>query len=119
MILEIKDRKSMQDGIERLCDFLVKNNVDTERVFDSKLAVSELVWNVLKHSNGIATLKAEIQDGIVTLKISSTETFIPPKKSDCSDVFAENGRGLFLVDCVCETRTTTDEGEIVLTVKTK
>lgn len=119
MILEIKDRKSMQDGIERLCAFLLERGVASERVFDSKLVASELLGNVFKHTNGTAILKVEIVDGEVRLKVSSNVAFIPPEKTVCSDVFSEHGRGLYIVDCVCERRTTTDEGEIVVTIKTK
>ena len=117
MFIKVDNFIALQTAMERLCEFLQNRNVPQENVFDSKLVVSELVGNVLKHSRGVATLESEVADGLISIKVSSSTVFIPPEKSVCSDVYAEHGRGLFLVDSVCESRTTTDKGEILVTIK--
>ena len=117
MFIEVENFIALQAAMERLCEFLQNRNVPKDNVFDSKLVVCELIGNVLKHSKGVATLESEVADGLIRIKISSSSMFIPPEKSVCSDVYAEHGRGLFLVDSVCESRVVTDDGDILVTIK--
>ncbi len=119
MIVVVKKLTDLQDAINRLCEFLEEWEVPYDNVFDSKLVVSELVSNALKHTKGVATFESEVTDGFIKIKVSSSVAFTPPEKSVCSDVYAEHGRGLFLVDSVCESRTMNEKGEIVVTIKVK
>ena len=117
MIFEIKDYPAMHAAIAELCDTLQKSSVPSERVFDSKLVISELVGNVLRHTDGKATLRGEINGEFIELTVHSTVAFLPPEKSRIADVYAESGRGLFLVDALCEKRMLTDEGGILVKIK--
>lgn len=117
MLIVVKNITDLQDAIARLCEFLEEWDVPRDNIFDSKLVVSELVSNALKHTQGVATFESEVKDGFIRIKVGSSVAFAPPKKSACSDVYAEHGRGLFLVDSVCENRMTTDKGEIIVTIK--
>lgn len=119
MVFRIENYLALREAMDEFCAFLLAEKVDKERVFDSKLAVYELIGNVLKHSGGSATLQGEIKDGLVRLKIVATKPFCPPNKTVCADVLSENGRGLFLVDKVCEERIFTQDGELIITIKTK
>jgi anti-sigma regulatory factor (Ser/Thr protein kinase) len=119
MFFEVKDIATLQKAIHDFCEYLEQREVPPACVFDSKLVAHELVGNVLRHSNGIASLHGEIANGFVQLKIASTIPFEPPKMSRCSDVFEENGRGLFLVDKVCAERTYTEDGAIRVLIKIK
>ncbi len=112
MVFEIEDVAMMQREAERFCRFLVEQKVPQERVFDSRLVFNELVGNVLKHARGIATVHGEVKDGFVEVRVYSSNVFKPPKISKLADVTAEHGRGLFLVDSVCEERTFTPDGAI-------
>lgn len=117
MVVVVENLSDLQGAIARLCEFLKEWNVPKDNIFDSKLVVSELVSNALKHTKGVASFESEVQDGFVRIKVSSSVAFAPPEKSVCSDVYAEQGRGLFLIDSVCANRTTTEKGEIVVTIK--
>ena len=117
MVFEIENYQAMHAAIAKLCDALQSLSVSSERVFDSKLVVSELVGNVLRHTNSKATLRSEIKDEFIELTVLSRTSFIPPEKSRPADVYAESGRGLFLVDAVCEKRILTDEGGILVKIK--
>ena len=119
MLFKVTDLKDLRDAMEQLCDFLLLSQIPTESIFDSKLVVSELVGNVLKHSEGKASFHTEVKDGLINLKITSTKPYVMPEKSVCSDVFSEHGRGLFLVDSVCLTRTQNQDGEILVTIAIK
>ena len=117
MIFEVKNYAAMQDAISQFCRFLVSENVSSESVFDSRLVANELVSNVLRHSDGEAKLHGEVKDGFVELVIVSTKKFVPPETPRCSDVYAEHGRGLYLVDSVCTERITTPDGGILVRIK--
>lgn len=117
MIFEIENYHTLKRAVEELCDFLFENDVPVDRVFDSKLAAYELLGNVLKHSGGSAKLQGGITEEFVELKILAEKTFCPPSKGECSDVYSEHGRGLFLVDSVCAERVFHDDGSIVIKIK--
>ena len=117
MVFEIENYVALRCAVEELCKFLSSENVPSERVFDSRLVAYELLGNVLKHSGGSARLQGELVNGYVELKIASEIPFIPPDKSSCADVYAEHGRGIYLVDRICEERTLTEDGGIFVRIR--
>ncbi|MBQ7913006.1 MAG: ATP-binding protein [Clostridia bacterium] len=119
MIFKIENYLALREATDRLCAFLLAEKVDEERAFDCKLIVYELIGNVLKHADGGATLYGEVSDGLVRLKLVAAKPFCPPNTTACADVFAEQGRGLFLVEKLCEEQTFTSEGEWIITIKSK
>ncbi len=119
MVIKVTDLKTLQTALETLCEFLSSRNLPSDCVFDSKLVACELLGNVLRHSTGNAELHGAVGEEFVELKIKAERIFQPPKESQCSDVFAESGRGLYLVDSVCAERTWTENGEIFVKIKIK
>lgn len=119
MIFKIETYLALREAMDEFCAFLLAEKVTEERAFDSKLVVYELIGNVLKHSGGGATLQGEIQDGLVRVKIVAEKPFCPPNSTSCAEVFAEGGRGLFLVDKLCEEQIFTPNGELIITIKCK
>ena len=119
MEFEIKDNITMQKSIADFCRFLSDFGLSTENVFDCRLVANELIGNVLRHAKGQASLKSNIENGFVEMIVFSSVPFTPPQKATCSDVYAENGRGLFLVDNVCFERTITPDGGILVKIKIK
>lgn len=117
MVLTIKTQLELQAALAQLDEFLTAQQIAEESVFHSKLVLSELVGNVLRHSHGFARFQSELKDGYVQLKIYASDCFVPPKTSACSDILAESGRGLFLVDSVCVERSYTDDGGIQVLIK--
>ena len=67
--------------------------------------------------NLIAAVEDAAQKQNIRLKINSTSPFTPPETSGLPHVYAEHGRGLFLVDSVCEERITTEDGGILVRIK--
>lgn len=108
--MEVKNCKALQELLDRLGDSLAENHVPEDGVFDSKLVASELVGNVFRHSDGWASLEWKIDGDFVELIVRSSAQFVPPEISRPADVYAESGRGLFLVDSVSEERCTVDGG---------
>lgn len=116
MKYEIINYETLRLAVDGLCDFLFAQEIAPERVFDSRLIAYELLGNVLKHADGNAKLDFGLTPEFVELKIVTAEVFFPAKKETCSDVYAESGRGLFLVDRLAE-RFITDDGVLLIRIK--
>jgi anti-sigma regulatory factor (Ser/Thr protein kinase) len=117
MIIEVKNYQSMHAAISDLCNFLKAQEVSEDGVFHSKLVASELLGNVLRHSGGSATIHGVVKNEFVELTVVSTVKYTPPQKSVLADVYAENGRGLFLIDAVSVERWITESGDITVKIK--
>ena len=117
MIFEIDNYLSLREAIERVSRMLTEQDVPDERVFDTRLVVSELVGNVLRHAKTTATLGVEIGVEFLEIRVRSDLPFVPPSVSKKAELFAESGRGLFLVDSVSEERSCTKEGQICVRIK--
>lgn len=116
MFFEVKNYTTLRGAIDALTSILHAENVSPDSVFDSKLVVSELLGNVLQHSQGEAKLHLEIKDGALEMRIHATDNYVP-KCFDCSDVYAEHGRGLFLVKKYCEICTFSETEGIFVKIK--
>ena len=116
-VFQVQDFNSLQTALDGLCQFLIGWEVGQEKVFDCKLVACELVGNVLKYANGRAGLRVEILDGVAHLKALSDCFFELPEKIVCSGLYAESGRGLFLVNALCEGQITAEADGIVVKIK--
>ena len=119
MKFEIKDIETMQQSVADFCRFLSNFGLSEDNIFSCRLVANELLGNILRHAKGEASLHGDIEKEFVVLTIRSSSTFIPPKTSVCSDVYAESGRGLFLVDSVCAERITAPNGDVLVKIKIK
>ena len=113
----INGYEELKNATATLCAELAGYGVEKNAVFDCRLVITELVGNILKHGDGQARLSVEVTQECVLITVSSPQKFIPPKISRCSGVYAESGRGLFLVDYYSEQRTVTKEGSITVKIK--
>ena len=55
--------------------------------------------------------------GVAFLRVRAEREWRPPDESECSSVESERGRGLFLVDAVCESRSYSPEQGFCVTVR--
>ncbi len=117
MLFEIKNYAEFQSAMERLCAFLAEREISEEKVFDSRLVAHELVGNALQHAQGGASLEVELLGERIRITVRGEEVFCPPDKRACPQCFAERGRGIFLVDSVCEERIFTADGAILVHIK--
>lgn len=113
MVFEIENYNALRASVEEFCEQLTLQKVPQGSIFDCKLVLYELLGNVLKHGNGRAELRCAVEAEFVELQISSKGTLSLPRHTPCADVYAENGRGLFLVESVCFERTITEDGILV------
>ncbi len=102
MRFEIQNETSLLASIKEFCEFLERERVPKEQVFDSRLVLSELLGNVLRHARGSASFEGDINGEVIELKIYSPHVYYPKDGCKCAEVYSEHGRGLFLVQNVCE-----------------
>lgn len=119
MNFQVEDFDSLRRALNRFEEFFRSSGVADDSIFDSRLVLCELAANVLKHSQGIATVMGEIVDRRIEVEVRSTVPFSPPEKSALPDCLAESGRGLYLVDAVGEKRFMTPAGGIRVIIKTE
>ena len=117
MFLEIKDSDALHAEMKRLCRFLADNQVSETAVFNSRLVITELAGNALKHAKSTASVRVETEEDCIVIYESSSKPFTPPKQSSCSGVVSESGRGLYLVDSVCVQRSVATDGAIKVILK--
>ncbi len=119
MWFEIKNYEEFKAAVEELCAFLTAQEIPTERVFDSKLIVHELIGNVLQHSGCGAKLRAELTEEFIGITVRGEKAYKPPKEGALPPCFAERGRGLYLVDALSAERIFTEEGDILVRIRIK
>ncbi len=117
MFFKVKDYAALQFALDGLCAFLAEQGISEERIFDCKLVACELLGNALKYAQGEAALEGALQDGFIELKVLSESAFILPKKIVCADLFSEHGRGLFLVNQICEEQIAAEEDGIRVRIR--
>ena len=97
---KVENLKNMTSQLTVFADFLRSRNIPDDDVFLSRLVSSELISNVIRHGGEAAEFSGEIlSDRIsITVKAQSQKgvNLTPP----VPDVFAENGRGLYIVNSV-------------------
>ena len=119
MKFEVSDLQSLRAALDCFCRFLQQEEVAEESIFDSRLVLSELAGNVLRHTKGVAHVRCGIVDGKVQVEVSSSAAFRPPEHPRLPATDAESGRGLYLVDKIGECRSVTAEGGIRVVIRTR
>lgn len=114
---EIDDFNALREALHRMCQQLSAENIPEDIVFCSKLVADELLSNVLQHGGGRAFFAAAREGDEIKLCVRGIENFCPPEKSTLADVFAESGRGLFLVDAYCTRREFSEHEGILVYIK--
>ena len=109
---EINNLTELREATKKMGDFLLEQGVPCELAFDSRLIVCELATNVVKHSESVARIEASVSAKEIVLTVYAKDGSLPPVVSVCSEVTAESGRGLYLVDKLSFQRTVTEDGGV-------
>ena len=117
MVFVIEDFAAMKAALADMCAEFSRDSVPETSVFDCKLVANELISNALRYGGGRAKFRVERQGNDVTISVKSFCDFVPPECSSCSGTDAENGRGLFLVDQISESRGYSREEGIYVVMK--
>ena len=117
MYFEIDGHSALKAALKEMCAELAEENVPAGKVFDSKLALNELVINALRYGGGRAYVSAEMRKGEIRITVRSEIAYCPPEESVCPDARAEHGRGLYLVDALCTSRAYSEQEGICIVLR--
>lgn len=117
MFFEVDGYDALKSALARMCDALEREEVSDDAVFNCRLVANELLVNALEYGGGSASFGVRREGDRLRISVRSVVAFRPPEKSCCSDVDAERGRGLYLVDALSEGRVYSEEDGICVFVK--
>lgn len=113
----ISDLKKMNGALVEFCEELKTCNVDDDRVFESKLVSCELISNVLRHGGVEANFCGRVSGDSIEIVVTSEKFGEINPRADLPDVFAESGRGLYIVRTLCRGEITVNGGEVKVVLK--
>ena len=117
MKFHVDDIRALRAALESMCSALEAQAVSENTVFDCKLVANELLVNALRHGGGHAVFTAEKHEEEVISRVLGGGCFCPTEYLDCSEVDSECGRGLFLVDALSVSRSSSEEDGICVIVR--
>lgn len=110
---------NMNSALQSFLDFLKSEHVAEDDVFDSRLVSCELITNVIRHCGEIAFFRGDIDGDRIVIAVSSKSSKGIPVTPVLPDVFAESGRGLYIVNAICGGDIHVVGNEICVNIKMK
>ena len=116
---KVDSLKNMSEHIKTFAEFLRLSGADDEDIFASKLVSCELITNVIRHGGDEAEFTGKVSGDTIIITVTA-ESF---KNLDITrpapDVFAESGRGLYIVKSICSDIERGEHGEIKVIINRK
>lgn len=97
---KVDNLTAMNDQLRSFSDFLRAQNVADEDIFFSRLASCELITNVIRHSGEAAEFQGELMLDRIAITVTADCHRGLDVTPGIPDVFAEGGRGLFIVNSI-------------------
>jgi anti-sigma regulatory factor (Ser/Thr protein kinase) len=82
-------------------DYLSSNDVSDDDAFDCRLVSCELITNVVRHCGESALFKGVLYDDRIEITVLSKNTKKVNLAPSLPSVFAESGRGLYIINAIC------------------
>lgn len=97
---EVDNLINMNAALQNFLDFLKSENVCDDVVFDSRLVSCELITNVIRHCGETAQFRGGICGDEIVIAVSSENSGGVKVRPVLPDVFAEGGRGLYIINTI-------------------
>ena len=115
----VDNLREMNACLKPFLDFLKSSDVSEDDVFASRLVACELITNVLRHLGESADFSGSINGDDIVIAVSSPATSDAKLCISLPDVFAESGRGLYIVRAISSGNVTCVNGAVVVHIKRK
>lgn len=99
---KVDNLKLMNSELRAFAEFLRLNSISDEDIFASRLVSCELITNVIRHSGEAAEFTGELLPNAISITVTAKSLEGLNICTDVPDVFAESGRGLYIVRCFGE-----------------
>lgn len=113
----VDNLKNMNAELKSFAEFLRLSGADDDDIFASRLVSCELITNVIRHGGDAAFFTGSLtgEDIIITVAADSLRGL--DLNFGVPDVFAESGRGMYIVKSFCNGIERGASGEIKVTIK--
>ena len=98
----VDNLKNMHNELRAFSEFLQRSAICDEDIFASRLVSCELITNVIRHGGEEAHFKGELLPDAITITVTAKSLENVKLNAKMPDVFAENGRGMYIVRCFGE-----------------
>lgn len=114
---KVDNLKNMNAELTSFAEFLRLSGADDDDIFASRLVSCELLTNVIRHGGDAAFFTGSLtrEDIVITISADSLDGL--DLNGAMPDVFAESGRGLYIVKCFTNRIERGSRGEIKVTIK--
>ena len=113
---KVDNLKNMNAELKSFADFLRLSGADDDDIFASKLVSCELITNVIRHSGEEAEFFAELFPDRIQITVVAKGLDGVNIRTEVPDVFAESGRGLYIIRCFGEIEPA-EEGGLTVCIK--
>ena len=98
---KVDNLKNMNAELKSFADFLRLSGADDDDIFASKLVSCELITNVIRHGGDEAEFTGTLTGDRIIITVSAESLKGVDISRPAPDVFAESGRGLYIVKSIC------------------
>lgn len=116
---KVDNLKNMNCELKAFADFLRGAGVDDDEIFSSKLVSCELITNVIRHGGEEAQFTGTLTGDKIEITVSAQSLIGLDLCRSAPDVFAESGRGLYIIKSLCGNIQAGEQGQIKVEIKRK
>jgi anti-sigma regulatory factor (Ser/Thr protein kinase) len=116
---EVDNLINMNVALQDFLNYLSDKNVSEDEMFDCRLVSCELITNVIRHCGETAHFKGGMRGSKVLISVSSKNSGGVDIKPILPDVFSESGRGLYIINNICDGDVKVVGNEIRVAIKVK
>lgn len=98
----VDNLNDMHSALQKFVEYLRGSGLDEDDVFFSRLVGCELITNVIRHCGDEARFMGGVDGDNVVICVSSDGAKPFKLCTDLPDLLAESGRGLYIVNAVCD-----------------
>lgn len=116
---KVSDLQKMNESLREFAAFLRANGIAEEDIFASRLVSCELITNVIIHSGEEAEFAGELKGGGIEITVTASGFENVNLSPTLPDVFAESGRGMYIVNCLSGGNLVRDGKSLKVFIKSK
>lgn len=98
---KVDNLKNMKSELKAFADFLRVSGAADDDIFASKLVSCELITNVIRHGGDEAEFTGTLTGDRIIITVTAESLKGIDLHASVPDVFAESGRGLYIVRSLC------------------
>ena len=109
---KVDNLKNMKSELKAFVEFLRVAGCNEDDIFAGKLVSCELITNVIRHGKDMAEFTGELSGDRIIITVAADSFKDVRLNRPAPDVFAESGRGLYIVESLCSGIERGESGEI-------